>query len=286
MVAVPADLTARERQILDYVRTFLADEGYLPTTREVARGCGLRSPTSVRRALAKLEGGGLIVRDPANPRLGAIQPGEGADVSDVAEPVQELVLCESIMVEMEAGAEAARRGLPFAPDLETQELVHREALARIRLHRTYQEIRDRLARRAGATDAGAVAAAAERHRELARQRVERIDSWDSYCLNTLVFRVAVRAFLAEPSSEVLSHLRPVYAAELEVLDKEDRPDLQAVVERIRAGDAALNRKLTEHVATLRETFVELSAIAPAMAAGDLPEAVARALDLALEPPPT
>ena len=43
-------LTARERQILDYVRTFLADEGYLPTTREVTRGCGLASPTGWERS--------------------------------------------------------------------------------------------------------------------------------------------------------------------------------------------------------------------------------------------
>jgi len=67
----PADdsgLTARQRAILDMIRTTVADRGYPPSVREIGDGVGLTSPSSVAHQLATLEKLGHLRRDPNRPR--------------------------------------------------------------------------------------------------------------------------------------------------------------------------------------------------------------------------
>src|SRR5512146_881052 len=52
----PAPLTARQRQILDWIRRHLETTGMPPTRAEIAAGLGFRTPSSAEdhlRALAK-----------------------------------------------------------------------------------------------------------------------------------------------------------------------------------------------------------------------------------------
>ena len=67
----PADdsgLTARQRAILDMIRSTVADRGYPPSVREIGDGVGLTSPSSVAHQLATLEKLGHLRRDPNRPR--------------------------------------------------------------------------------------------------------------------------------------------------------------------------------------------------------------------------
>lgn len=53
-------LTARQAVILDYVRTFIAKNGYPPTLRELARGCGIKSTNGVTDHLKALRRKGFL----------------------------------------------------------------------------------------------------------------------------------------------------------------------------------------------------------------------------------
>jgi len=55
-------LTARQKEILDYLEGFTADCGYPPTVREVCAATGLKSPRSVSQHLQALERKGYIKR--------------------------------------------------------------------------------------------------------------------------------------------------------------------------------------------------------------------------------
>ena len=61
-------LTERQRQILDFLTSYLNAHGYPPTVREIGEAVGLASPSTVHAHLANLERAGLIKRDPTKPR--------------------------------------------------------------------------------------------------------------------------------------------------------------------------------------------------------------------------
>jgi repressor LexA len=61
-------LTERQRQILDFLTSYLDAHGYPPTVREIGEAVGLASPSTVHAHLANLERAGLIRRDPTKPR--------------------------------------------------------------------------------------------------------------------------------------------------------------------------------------------------------------------------
>jgi hypothetical protein len=275
---VPPALTPRQRQILDYIASFVAGEGYLPSTRQIAAACGLRSPTSVRRALQVLEDRGHLVRDPDRPRLATVSvPDDHLDGADLDE---ELGLCELIMGEMEGAAEAARRALDYAPDLAAQELAHREALARIRLHSIYGEVRERLLR-GGARRPDQADLALAHHQTMLAARLDLITSWDAYCLSTFVLRVAVNDFVVQPRAATHMHLRHAYAAELALLGLEQRPDLHELRDRLRNGDAELRRLLSRYDEVFHRTLDLIAPGMPALASPGLGGTVARTLDSTL-----
>jgi repressor LexA len=61
-------LTARQREILDTIRTTVAKRGYPPSVREIGDEVGLSSPSTVHSHLTTLANEGFIRRDPTKPR--------------------------------------------------------------------------------------------------------------------------------------------------------------------------------------------------------------------------
>lgn len=61
-------LTARQQQILAYIKDMLYAKGYPPSVREIGTAVGLRSSSTVHSHLTKLEEMGFLRRDPTKPR--------------------------------------------------------------------------------------------------------------------------------------------------------------------------------------------------------------------------
>lgn len=63
-----AQLTPRQRRILEFISETVRDQGYPPTVREIGEAVGLTSSSSVHAQLANLERRGLLHKDPTKPR--------------------------------------------------------------------------------------------------------------------------------------------------------------------------------------------------------------------------
>ncbi|MFC8045630.1 transcriptional repressor LexA [Nocardia sp. NPDC057353] len=63
-----ADLTARQRRVLDVIRSSVSERGYPPSIREIGDAVGLTSTSSVAHQLRALERKGYLRRDPNRPR--------------------------------------------------------------------------------------------------------------------------------------------------------------------------------------------------------------------------
>ncbi len=61
-------LTPRQREILEYIRRQIRDNGYPPSVREIGEAIGLSSSSTVHGHLARLEEKGYLRRDPDKPR--------------------------------------------------------------------------------------------------------------------------------------------------------------------------------------------------------------------------
>lgn len=61
-------LTARQREILEFIVTQQRERGYPPSVREIGEAVGLTSPSTVHTHLATLQKRGLLRRDPSKPR--------------------------------------------------------------------------------------------------------------------------------------------------------------------------------------------------------------------------
>ena len=61
-------LTERQREIYDFVLSYVDAHGYPPTVREIGEAVGLASPSTVHAHLANLERAGYLRRDPTKPR--------------------------------------------------------------------------------------------------------------------------------------------------------------------------------------------------------------------------
>ena len=60
--------TAKQQEILDYIKDEILKKGYPPTVREICETVGLKSTSSVHSHLETLEKNGYIRRDPTKPR--------------------------------------------------------------------------------------------------------------------------------------------------------------------------------------------------------------------------
>ena len=63
-----SDLTPRQRDVLEFVESHLAQRGYPPTVREIGEALGLSSSSTVHAHLAALQDKGYLTRDPTKPR--------------------------------------------------------------------------------------------------------------------------------------------------------------------------------------------------------------------------
>lgn len=62
------ELTGRQRQILEYIRSEIHRRGFPPSVREIGEAVGLSSSSTVHSHLAALEEKGFVRRDPSKPR--------------------------------------------------------------------------------------------------------------------------------------------------------------------------------------------------------------------------
>jgi repressor LexA len=69
-VPVPSGgpLTARQRQVLEFIAAEVRARGYPPSVREIGDAVGLSSPSTVHAHLAALQDKGYLYRDPSKPR--------------------------------------------------------------------------------------------------------------------------------------------------------------------------------------------------------------------------
>ena len=61
-------LSTRQQQVLDLIRSAVAERGYPPSVREIGEALGLSSPSTVHSHLSSLSEMGYIRRDPSKPR--------------------------------------------------------------------------------------------------------------------------------------------------------------------------------------------------------------------------
>ncbi|MFR2712247.1 MAG: transcriptional repressor LexA, partial [Frisingicoccus sp.] len=61
-------LTEKQQQILDYIKSEILQKGYPPSVREICIAVHLKSTSSVHAHLSSLEEKGYIRRDPTKPR--------------------------------------------------------------------------------------------------------------------------------------------------------------------------------------------------------------------------
>lgn len=81
-------LTKRQRQIYDYVRRFLEEEGYAPSIEEIAAHFGLSSVATVHEHLRNLQAKGALRRDPNRSRaLEVLDGGAGRRTGAVELPL-------------------------------------------------------------------------------------------------------------------------------------------------------------------------------------------------------
>jgi repressor LexA len=98
-----ADLTSRQRKILDYIRETVERRGYPPTVREIGEAVGLVSPSSVAYQMGVLQKKGYLRKDPNRPRAVDVRPPSSLAIGDDDED--------------EAAARAARPAPAYVPVL-------------------------------------------------------------------------------------------------------------------------------------------------------------------------
>jgi repressor LexA len=62
------DLTKRQQEIFEFIKSYSSRHGYPPTVRDIGKAVGLASSSTVHAHLANLEKVGLLRRDPSKPR--------------------------------------------------------------------------------------------------------------------------------------------------------------------------------------------------------------------------
>lgn len=72
------ELTARQKEILEFIQKELQRKGYPPSVREIGEAVGLSSSSTVHAHLERLEEMGYIRRDPTKPRAIEVLFGEAS----------------------------------------------------------------------------------------------------------------------------------------------------------------------------------------------------------------
>lgn len=83
-------LTAMQQRIYDYIASFIRDQGYPPSVREIGEAVGLKSPSTVHFHIKHLEELGYLSKDGRKGRaLTLVERPDAAPVTQQISPVQE-----------------------------------------------------------------------------------------------------------------------------------------------------------------------------------------------------
>ena len=80
-------LTRRQRDVLEYLKKYINENGYAPCVRDICDALDLKSTSTAHAHLTKLESKGYISRDPAKPRTIMILDGSTVKERMVPVPV-------------------------------------------------------------------------------------------------------------------------------------------------------------------------------------------------------
>lgn len=69
-------LTTRQNDVYQYIKSYITQNGYAPCVREICNALNLKSTSTAHAHLTKLEKKGYIKRNPAKPRTAMILGGE------------------------------------------------------------------------------------------------------------------------------------------------------------------------------------------------------------------
>jgi repressor LexA len=86
------DLTARQRQVLEFIDDEVRARGYPPSVREIGEAVGLSSSSTVHAHLAALQDKGYLVRDPTKPRALELHFDSGSGTALERRPVRHVPL--------------------------------------------------------------------------------------------------------------------------------------------------------------------------------------------------
>lgn len=87
-----ADLTTRQRQVLDFIESEVQRKGYPPSVREIGKQFGLRSSATVHTHLGALQDKGYLRRDPTKPRALEVVMNPDTAIGIERRPVQHVPL--------------------------------------------------------------------------------------------------------------------------------------------------------------------------------------------------
>jgi repressor LexA len=85
-------LTAKRREILDFIAAQLRERGYPPSVREIGEAVGLTSSSTVHAHLATLQRQGYLRRDPTKPRAIEVRYDEASGAAIERRPTQHVPL--------------------------------------------------------------------------------------------------------------------------------------------------------------------------------------------------
>lgn len=91
------ELTKRQEDILDFIKTFMVKHGFPPTIREIGEGLGISSPATIHAHLKNLEARGVIRRNDTKNRAIELL------VKNEYEPQNELIIDVPLLGKITAG---------------------------------------------------------------------------------------------------------------------------------------------------------------------------------------
>ena len=92
------ELTKRQQEILDFIKTFMVKHGFPPTIREIGEALDISSPATIHAHLKNLEARGVIKRNDTKNRAIELL------VKNEYEPQNELIIDVHLLVKITAGS--------------------------------------------------------------------------------------------------------------------------------------------------------------------------------------
>ncbi len=81
------NLTDREREIFEYIKNNIKNEGYAPSVRDICNALGMKSTSTVHTYLARLEDKGVIQKSAGKSRTIRVDDGRAENASTVRVPI-------------------------------------------------------------------------------------------------------------------------------------------------------------------------------------------------------